>query len=310
MSVTFKKIDPTITAPYIEMPGSPTIEGQWGELTARRTLQCTQSAVARVIKEHMGGMRNTAPDGGTPFIEITRPHFVRLEDYGNVAVADFPKAFCRRFSIKPFQGDFPDTLKVGDAPRKIDQPILDIEKSSVKITGYPTVLLELEYGPLKLYDEKYEESAEHVTLSNVGLFWNTQQREPLANIEAPGRIAITGTWEINIPALPCNLPDLDNLVGKVNTDQVDSQRIKGLSFAAGTLLGLAPSKKSEQPDGFERPYVSLSYRFAYRRDLWNMFWRRGEDETQLVYDKDGAIFKPYPQTEFTELSLLLAGLKL
>lgn len=151
--------------------------------------------------------------------------------------------------------------------------------------------------------ESLEPAAEFLTLSHEKLYWNNDQTNPLAETEAPQKLIRMCEWVYTINKVDKVPQATFSLIGYVNKNAITSRSLL-VTFAAETLLYNPPRlSRSWTSDG--NPTWTLEYRFTYRPEGWNRFYRRGVKDPSFIYTAAGVILDVYGlSTDFTDL---LAG---
>jgi len=152
----------------------------------------------------------------------------------------------------------------------------------------------------QLYSESIEPNVENMTLDHTRFRWSSASGDVLRENEAPTRplysIALTRT----LYKIPTALPgDVLSLIGKCNSDSYFSTAL-GLNFGAETLLCL-PTSSSKSVTSQGDPGYDVVFKFAYKPETWNKFWRAGSQSYEGIFLSDGNEYKNFPSTSFGSL---------
>lgn len=147
-----------------------------------------------------------------------------------------------------------------------------------------------------LYSETLEPNVEFLTLGHEDFRWGSADGEALKENEAPGRLIRSLDYLLTIYqvyAIPSAVLDL---IGCVNYTSWLADLL-GLTFPAGTLLYNPPQITRKITFEEIEPWT-LSFRFSYRPDGWNKFWRQKTQQFESIYHKDEGLYYNYPEGEF------------
>lgn len=144
--------------------------------------------------------------------------------------------------------------------------------------------------------ESLEPAAEFITLSHEKLWWDAAKTTALAETEAPTKLIRMLDWVYTIHRIDAVPAATFSLVGKVNDAAVFSRSLQ-VTFAEETLL-YNPPRLSREWTSEGLPAWSLEYRFTYRPEGWNKFYRRGVEAPARIYNNAGAIFYGYTLGDF------------
>lgn len=169
--------------------------------------------------------------------------------------------------------------------------VVTVNYSSLNVTG--------EVGAITLYDEQLAPTAEFVTLDPTDFQWSASPGvDPLTDAEAPGKLIIGLDYILtmyNIATIPAHVLTHP---GKVNSGSVSSTSL-GLSFAAETLLYNPPVVSRTVSIGGSNRYT-IQYRFSYRAQTWNQYWRSKTGAFAQVKKKaDGSDYDSYATASFS-----------
>jgi hypothetical protein len=149
-----------------------------------------------------------------------------------------------------------------------------------------------------LISESLEPWTEFYTLDWSKFRWGATDGPPIKENEAPGRLVrgvdyiFTRHESATIPAAAFSL------IGKVNVASVTATLL-GVTFGAQTLLYKPPTlQRSITTDGAEA--WKIIYRFSYRPEGWNRFWRPETATFVQLYTASGA-YDNYLTGDFTVL---------
>ena len=155
-------------------------------------------------------------------------------------------------------------------------------------TSYTHALLTVIYrvcpteNKAMLEDEMIRPSAEYLTQAPDGFSWDAPGSEVLTIDEAPGRIVKMLEWDYEVkwfPLLWVNQITAKN--GQVNDAGIYSNKFN-MTFAAGTLLCLAPDV-DPQPTMMVEGVGTVTQHFAYRPEGWNNFYKHGSNTPGPLY---------------------------
>lgn len=123
--------------------------------------------------------------------------------------------------------------------------------------------------------------------------------DPLMEREAPVKLfpSIDYVWKrFGIASIPASALSFS---GHCNVAQITSATL-GLTFDAETLLysGGSVSLRTKT-DGTQT--FDLEYRFSYRPDTWNKFYRAKTNDFEEIYADGGSVVKVFPTADFTLL---------
>ena len=152
-------------------------------------------------------------------------------------------------------------------------------------------------------------AAEFLTLPGKKLYWNDVDStssgalEPIEDVEAPGRLVRMMDTSVNWRESGTLPTALHTLAGYVNSDEVTST-VLGWTFPIETLLYQGISATKEIFSDGSTDVWDVTGRLTYRPDGWNKFYKSGTTAAQPIYDGSGAVFKPYPTTQFMDVLIL------
>jgi hypothetical protein len=144
---------------------------------------------------------------------------------------------------------------------------------------------------VELVSESLEPSVESVTLPHEWFRWSSAMGDELEPDEAPGRLEIGFDWLYRrfVQEIPTAVV---TLVGRVN-DKVLQSASLGISFAEETLLYRPPTiERAQLPLGIVGFFVG--YRFSFRANGWNKFWRAETAQHERLYVRDGGQYNNFP----------------
>jgi len=233
-------------AAYEEMKGSP-VETHEALFSAQRTLKCPWADRQNVRGQLLFGVY--------PFVTTPAANPAR----------------CVRIQVKPFPGGQmqPGSLRT-TAPTYVDA-ILELfyEQSTVTIVPIPG------WG---LISERLDPVAEFITLPPDEFEWSDGTvRTGLKPEEAPGKLIRGWEWTLTryqVSQLPATV---EALIETVNDGSVVSPTL-GRTFASETLLFHGPSVERNDLGSLD-----VTYRFTYRRNGWNKFWRASTQSWASMY---------------------------
>jgi len=150
--------------------------------------------------------------------------------------------------------------------------------------------------------ETIEPSMEAMPLDHRLFTWGTGNGQSLAENEAPPRILrslIFGRTRYNLGALPATFL---SAIGCTNDAPYSSASL-GITFATDTLLYLpAPASRSFYNVGAGG--YTATFKFAYKPDGWNKYWRASTQTNSPLYLPDGATrYWAYQQIDFSDFWL-------
>lgn len=175
--------------------------------------------------------------------------------------------------------------------------------------NYEDALLAVNYSTdqeADLISESLEPTAEFMQLDYKQFRWGSEQGDPLAEGEAPGRLvrglALQRTLYKVQPPLPIALLDS---IGCCN-DAYFYSSLLGLGFTTGTLLYQPPvlSRTITYANGstFSKG-VDISMKFHYKPETWNTYWRsksQSYEKMMVLTAGDGwAEYKGYEEADLS-----------
>lgn len=263
----------TITIPYSEAAGSPTFSMDESGFSGQRVLLCAYTNRVTLAQQLKGGTFDTAR-------------------YLPQSFPGFSKALVSKVDGAPFYDEEvrPDGADTSAA----------VYVTAQLTVSYKTGLDQSDPGDdtKPQVQESIEPYAEFMTLPAQGFFWSGTNGAALKDEEAPGKLFKGANWNITIKAVK-DIPSATySLCGKVNADQVHSNTLN-VDFDAETLLYNPPVlTRVVQADGTLA--WDIAYRFSFRPQGWNRFWRGATQEWERIYNKDGPA-DPYETGDFTTL---------
>lgn len=168
---------------------------------------------------------------------------------------------------------------------------------------YTQALVSVQYGSqiTDIGSESIEPTIEYDVLDHRRFKWvaGGSTGVPLLEGEAPPLISrslnIMRT-KYRMAAVP---PEMLTCIGKVN-DSVYTSLTLGLSFAAETLL-FQPQSASQSFTTAGTSGFTISFKFSYKANGWNKFWRTETQSWSNVYIDGGSQYKPYTLGDFAAL---------
>lgn len=261
---------------YEELEGSPQEQLTQSGFTATRTLKCPWADRLTLAQRLLGGWLTIG--GGTSY-------------YTPYGYPGQPSAVVQSVSIGNFDERITDTG--GDTTRaSYGYGQLTVNYGNSTLTGDP------DNADAPLFEESLEPYAEFLTLPAVGFKWGSTSGDALKDEEAPGKLFKGLNWVYSRPSVT-NIPSaVLSLVGCVNSSALHSKSL-GLDFAAETLLYNPPLlRRAVTADGSGA--WSLEYRFSYKPQGWNRFWRAKTQAWDRIYTASGPA-DPYLTGDFTAL---------
>jgi len=150
-----------------------------------------------------------------------------------------------------------------------------------------------------LISESLEPTAEFQTLDYRGFCWSSGSGTPLEKDEAPGRLVRGLDYVHTRHRMTSVSPAVLSLVGYVNAGAMYAPTL-GLSFAAQTLLYNPPSlSKKYTTTGSD--FTVGTFRFTFKPNGWNTFWRQATQAYEAMYVKGGGVYYNFPLGDFTLL---------
>lgn len=148
--------------------------------------------------------------------------------------------------------------------------------------------------------ERLEPSAEFLTLDHTRFRWGSGAGDHLNEQEAPGRLIKTLDYvftRFDVDSIPGAAL---SLLGKVN-NQILIANFLGVTFGTETLLFNPPSIE-RQVDTSGQMKMQIAYRFTYKPEGWNVFWRsKTRQYEQMFLAGDETPFDNYELGDFTVL---------
>ncbi len=252
-----------MTAPHrVEMPGSPVIEYNDGQLTAQRRFLTEWSDAQPLANELTGGIRRV---GGLFTLERGKT-FPRI-----------PELWCNQIRIEPYHPDNPKG-QLGSISN-FERQMESYDNGAVVTASYRSrddsvggspfggLQITLPYGQTMSYSESFR--YELVTLQNRGLYWDSVAvaNQLPADMDTPYTIPIRQirlTWNF-VSDIPSSA--ISEATGNVNS-------FTFLGFAPNTLMfdGADISRMWRfREDQSENLFWNLAYNFSYR-DPDNSGW--------------------------------------
>jgi hypothetical protein len=149
-----------------------------------------------------------------------------------------------------------------------------------------------------LITESIEPTAEFRLLDHRNFRWSSATGQLLNENESPGQlirgIKLVRTMYnlVTIPVSLLTLPGTCNLGSYTST-------LLGLTFAAETLLfGIQPITRTIKLSGVGTYTVTIN--MSYKEATWNKFWNQKTKTYENIYEFNGAIYKPYTPTSFSD----------
>lgn len=262
-----------ITVTYEELSGSPTEDFGEDGFTALRTLKCAWTDRITLAQQLKGGSL-----GGVYY----QPHSYDALPFARVA----------SIAVSPFYDE------------EIRANGIDIKTAAYTVAqlavSYRTGLSSGDDSDpdAVLVEESIEPFAEFLTLPATGFLWGSKTGEPLKDEEAPGKLFKGFNWVYSKSSLLLIPAPVFSLVGKVNSDSVRSKSLR-FTFPAETLLYNPPIlHRQSTADGAQA--WGLEYRFSFKPQGWNRFWRAATGAWDRIFDAAGPR-DPYETGNFLTL---------
>jgi hypothetical protein len=194
-------------------------------------------------------------------------------------------------SFAPFSEDVED--EDGDTTRaRYSHAQLTVTYGNATFAGDP------DNADAPLFEETLEPWAEFLTQPAQGFKWGSTTGDALKDEEAPGKLFRGVNWVYTRPSVINIPPAVLSLCGSVNSNAIHAKSLN-LDFAAETLLYNPPLlRRAVTSDGTGA--WSLEYRFSYKPQGWNRFWRAKTQAWDRIYNSTGPA-DPYPTGDFTAL---------
>lgn len=280
MSKTLITTDPTVA--FEELASSPRERFTEAGFEATRLLKCAWQDRIELCNQLLGSVQGSGPQA----MHVTPARYPH-----------FPRAQVRAVTIEPFDSAV-------DAHRGNEQ-VADYQHARLTVqyaTGsYDTHQVNDDPHGDTYVTESLEPTAEFVTLSPQGLFWENvpaSSGKVLAEDEAPGKIIRGMDWIYTRHLLPTVPQAAFSLIGSVNDAAVDSRTL-GYRFAPGTLLYNPPTIRRVITAQAAAAW-DLTYRFSYRPATWNKVWRTATGSFEPLYNEQGP-YQIYPGADFASL---------
>lgn len=261
---------------YEELEGSPTGNITPAGFVGTRVLKCAWDEYLNLAQRLLGGWLTI--EGSTAY-------------YTPYSYPGQPSAVVQGVQFAPFDERVTDTS--GDTTRaSYSYAQLTVNYGNSTFAGDP------DNPDAPLFEESLEPYAEFLTLPAVGFKWGSTSGDALKDEEAPGKLFKGLNWVYSRPSVT-NIPSaVLSLVGCVNSSTLRSKSL-GLDFAAETLLYNPPLlRRAVTADGTGA--WSLEYRFSYKPQGWNRFWRAKTQAWDRIYTASGPA-DPYLTGDFTAL---------
>ena len=234
----------------------------------------------------------------------------------------FPWKQRKAFFIELLSGGglYPHDITLGAVVRgiKVDPyPDSEVEDlaTGLGLADYTNGLATISYGipdgetggPLgePEIDQSLEPSAEFLTQDAKGFAWKDGDKfKQLLPAEAPGKIFQSCEYVVTIRGSSALSLSILDKIGKCNSVSVFSDQL-GVSFPAETLLFGTPSL-TKNSNGT----LNVTYRFTYRPNGWNKFWRPATQSWIEMYklepaqegqDPTYSVYKAFPLTSFNDI---------
>jgi len=274
MPIEIIHLDATITVPYEELScpqASPREDIRAASMEATRYLQCDWADRLVLARDLLGYTQRSGE-----MVIHHRPHVYPHHSALSAEVA----------AVSPAGAPAP----AGGA--------MAWAKARLRVTYRPPAFGSAGDDPARaLVSESIEPAAEFLTVPAEDLYWDAAQEEPLGDDYELPKLVRMAEWVYTRHRMPYIPAGTWSLIGRVNASAVTSARLNA-SFAAETLLYQPPQlyrrTTSDGTDGWD-----ITYRFTYRPDGWNKFYRPGETDPQPIYDAAGTVFKPYAAADFS-----------
>ncbi len=261
----------TISVNYEELDGSPveSIDDR-GRVSVQRILQCDWS-------DRWTLMREVLADGGLP-----------LEDYT-------PPTVPPGFTSLPVRAKTCGCLPSGQ------------NQGTGTVNAYPKARVAVRYRMLTMHDEDPDElvaeslepTGEMQVLDYTKFRWGAPDGDRLEEDEAPAKLVRSLDYAVKMFRVTTILPAVLTLIGKVNEDPVLATLL-GVTFPAQTLLYNPPVlERSITTEGVGA--WDLGFRFSFRPDGWNAYWRAATQAYSTIYLAGGAEYLSYPLGDFGAL---------
>ncbi len=186
------------------------------------------------------------------------------------------------------------------------QPVPAEQRGVGSVALYEKSRLTVEYGrPEKntslLISESLEPAVEYLTLDFEDFRWAADATKTLQENEAPGKAHYSAYYVITryeVAVIPLAVL---NLMDTVNQYPVVAPTL-GLTFGAETLL-YSPPVMSRNITVDEIEAWNLTFRFAYKKTGWNVFFRQETGEHERIYHESDLV-NPHLNHQLADFSPL------
>ena len=181
------------------------------------------------------------------------------------------------------------------------------------VSQYEQALLTVQYDTKRelvgtsIVSESWEPNAEFMTEDFNNFRWGQLQTDDaLKEGEAPGRLVRGADYVLTFFQVPdASVPDFKTLPGSINNAIITASLINQ-TFPIGTLLFQQPVMTRTITTNVSItgiPGWNITYRFSYRKDTWNKYWRPSVPGYASIYTKpkvgNGVLYVSYPEADFS-----------
>lgn len=253
--------------PYAELAGSPTERNESSNLAATMRVKVDWADRYQAQSELLGS---------------NYPHRT-----------DVPM-FCQNVNIDPLPAQaLPDGVIPNSQLTSYEFAVLTLTFRSAN----PNDAIEING---RFITETLEPTAEFMTLPHEDFAWGSTTGTELTEREAPGRLMVGMDYilsvhqAVSVPMATLTLP------GHVNDGVVVAETLGRLAFPQETLLYNSPTVvKTTDIDG--NATLQLTYRFTYRPNGWNSWWRTKSKSYERIFHKETGEYFNFPLGNFLEL---------
>ena len=184
---------------------------------------------------------------------------------------------------------------------------LQLDAGGTNVTAYEKALVTVNYSTKSgdendaqdLISESLEPNIEFLTCDHNEFCWGSASGDKLKENEAPGRQVRSLDYVFTIYNMPSIPAAVLGLCGCVNNAPVTAQLL-GLTFPTETLLYTPPQlSRTITTDGTGG--WQMQFRFSYRPNGWNKYWRHKTQTWERIYLASGGTYYNYPLGDFTPL---------